>query len=283
MIGALRAEWLKARKRPAVYVLLAVLLAVLVLLFYFLLWYLFTYRAQEILRGSPPGVRAQDIKQLLYPQHFLQEMLSAARQVGGPICLILGVQMAGSDYGWGTWKTVFTQRPPRLAIWAAKVVVMLVLLAIGTVLFVAVAAGCSAAVAAVDGVSSPWPSLGDTLRAACAAWLIFAMWASMGIFLAVLFQQSALAVGLGLVYLLVLESVVLAVVGLSPALTGIEKPFPGVNATALSEAFNTVRATGLERAATPLVGATQATLVLAAYCLAFLGLGGVLVRQRDVI
>jgi ABC-2 type transport system permease protein len=142
VIGSLRAEWLKARKRPAVYVLLAVLLGVLVLLFYFLLWYLFTYRAQEILRGSPPGVRAQDIKQLLYPQHFLQEMLSAARQIGGPICLILGVQMAGSDYGWGTWKTVFTQRPPRLVVWAAKVTVMLVLIAIGTVLFVAVAAGC---------------------------------------------------------------------------------------------------------------------------------------------
>lgn len=282
MIGAIRAEWLKAGKRPAVYVLLAVLLAVLVLLFYLLFWYLFTYRADAILRGTPPGTRPENLKQLLYPQHFLQQMLSAARQVGGPICLILGVQMAGSDYGWGTWKTVFTQRPPRLVVWVAKVVVMLVLIAIGTVLFVAVAAACSAAVASLDGVSSPWPSLADTLRAAGAAWLIFAMWAAMGIFLAVLFQQSALAVGLGLVYLLVLESVVLAVVGLSPALSAIEKPFPGVNATALSQAFGTVRGLGDARAATPIVGATQATVVLAAYCLAFLGLGGLLVRQRDV-
>jgi ABC-2 type transport system permease protein len=137
-------------------------------------------------------------------------------------------------------------------------------------------------VAAIDGVSSPWPSFGDTLRAAGAAWLIFAMWASMGIFLAVLFQQSALAVGLGLVYLLVLESVVLAVVGLSPALIGIEKPFPGVNATALSQAFDTLRASGIGRTVTPIVGATQATLVLVAYCLAFLGLGGLFIRQRDV-
>ncbi|UOT06975.1 hypothetical protein MPY17_15090 [Rhodococcus opacus] len=45
------------------------------------------------------------------PQVFTQGMA----MFGGALMLILGALTIGSGYGWGTWKTVFTQGPPRSA------------------------------------------------------------------------------------------------------------------------------------------------------------------------
>ena len=32
---------------------------------------------------------------------------------GGALVMVLGAIVAGNGYGWGTWKTVFTQGPSR--------------------------------------------------------------------------------------------------------------------------------------------------------------------------
>ena len=32
---------------------------------------------------------------------------------GGALMMVLGAIIAGNGYGWGTWKTVFTQGPSR--------------------------------------------------------------------------------------------------------------------------------------------------------------------------
>jgi hypothetical protein len=42
----------------------------------------------------------------------------------GAAALILGVLIAGSDYGWETWKTLLVQRPSRLGAYAAKLAVV---------------------------------------------------------------------------------------------------------------------------------------------------------------
>jgi ABC-type transport system involved in multi-copper enzyme maturation permease subunit len=189
--------------------------------------------------------------------------------------------MAGSEFGWGTYKTVFTQRPSRLVTWVAKIVVLGVLMLILTLLFFLVAAASAAFFGAIDGVQSSWPSLTDFAKAAGAAWLIFAMWASMGLFLAVIFKQSALAVGLGLVYLLIIEGIISAVVGSSKSLNFIIKPLPGPNANALVQSFGQARF-GRPANPEPLVSAGQASIVLAVYCVVFLVVAGFLLQRRDV-
>ena len=281
MIGSFRAEWLKMRKRPAVWVLFSVLLVALVLLGYVLSWFIFTHPPQGFAQGLPAGAKPSDFKVVLYPQHVIQNALSGGAQIGGAICLILGVLMAGSEFGWGTYKTVFTQRPSRLVTWVAKIVVLGVLMLILTLLFFLVAAASAAFFGAIDGVQSSWPSLTDFAKAAGAAWLIFAMWASMGLFLAVIFKQSALAVGLGLVYLLIIEGIISAVVGSSKSLNFIIKPLPGPNANALVQSFGQARF-GRPANPEPLVSAGQASIVLAVYCVVFLVVAGFLLQRRDV-
>ena len=39
---------------------------------------------------------------------------------------ILGVLSVGSEFGWGTWKTLLTQRPGRLTVFGAKLVALAV-------------------------------------------------------------------------------------------------------------------------------------------------------------
>jgi hypothetical protein len=101
-----------------------------------------------------------------------------------------------------------------------------------------------------------------------------------GVMLAVIFQQSALAIGIGLVYGFVIEGLVFGLFGRNPSLQNIEKAFPGANATALADAFG--QATRLQAAA-PLVSAGQAVALLAAYILVFLVISTSLTAWRDLI
>ena len=89
-----------------------------------------------------------------------------------------------------------------------------------------------------------------------------------GVLLAEICQQSALAIGIGLVYGFVIEGLVFGLFGRNSSLQTIEKAFPGANATALTDAFG--QATRFRGTiSTPLVGVTQAIVVLAAFTLAF--------------
>ena len=48
---------------------------------------------------------------------------------GGAIVMILGALAVGSGYGWGTWKTVYTQGPSRAAAFGGTLLTLLVLVA----------------------------------------------------------------------------------------------------------------------------------------------------------
>ena len=127
---------------------------------------------------------------------------------GGALMMVLGAIVAGNGYGWGTWKTVFTQGPSR-----------------------------AAAVLGLDGRAdalrgrdwcSPPSSLdfglslagrgrrvagrrlagpGPTWRSRSArGLLVMEMWALTGYFLGTVARGPALSVGLGLVWALVIEN-----------------------------------------------------------------------------
>jgi ABC-type transport system involved in multi-copper enzyme maturation permease subunit len=122
------------------------------------------------------------------------------------------------------------------------------------------------------------------VKAIGAAFLIFSFWAVFGFALATLFRQSALAIGLGLAYALVIE---LLVFGLLAGLGGnIVKPiqqwFPIANSGYLSGSFGQVRVRGLQSQAAPYADATHAVVMLLIYIVAFTALSAWLTRSRDV-
>jgi ABC-2 type transport system permease protein len=277
--GALSGEWVKTFKRPSTWVLLALLLAILITLGYFLGWFLLTVVPR---RNLGPNTDPVAIKHAYYPINFVRSALGNASLFGAVLALILGVLAVGSEYGWGTFKTILTQRPGRLEVFAAKFAAVVISIVIFGIASFAAAAVCSVLLALIDGKSLQFPDLIHIAAGLGATWLIWCWNAAFGGLLAYLFKQSALAIGIGLAYVFVIETIIFNVLRpLGSVVDTIEKFFPGPNASALVANFGPPAEAGT-RAAAPLVGGWQATAVLLVYIVAALGLSALLLRVRDV-
>jgi ABC-2 type transport system permease protein len=281
--GAVRGEAIKMRHRPAVYVLGLLMLAILVLLTYLLSWVILSHPPPGT--RMPQGVTAAELKHAFYPTNMVRQSLSNASVLGGALALILGVLAVGSEYGWGTLKTLLTQRPARLQVFLAKVIVVAFTLAVFAISNMAAAAGVSFLLALADRQSTTFPEPSQLVAGLAATWLIWNWYAAFGALLAYWFKQSALAIGIGLAYVLVIESLVFGVLGQAGAggpgslVQTVEKFFPGPNASALVQSFGSATPTQVAR---PIVGATQASVVLCVYLVSALVAAAAMLRGRDV-
>lgn len=285
VVGTFRWELFKLYKRPAVWVSLIIFLGLAIGLGYILVWYIYSHPPPRAADSLPRGVTFADLKVGLYPAAFVRHTLGQWGTLGGVFALILGVLSQGSEYGWGTVKTLFTQHPGRLALLAGKLLALVVLVLAMAIALFAVDAGSSWLIASVEGKAVSWPALQDVGKGIAAAWLIYAFWAFFGFALATLFRQSALAIGLGLAYAILIESILLSLLStLGNDFSKAVNPwFPLANAGYLVASFGS--ATRLEgaQAAKPLADATHAVTILLVYILGLLVLTAVLTRRRDVV
>ena len=136
-------------------------------------------------------------------------------------------------------------------------------------------------IAAAKNQPMAWPSPSDLAIGVGAGWLMASMWTALGVLLAIVLRGVALAIGLGLVWLLAVQNLISALA--APLLAWVaqaQKGLPGPNAGALAAALGSSPATpGID----PLVGAGQATVVVAAYLAGFLAVGAVFLRRRDIL
>lgn len=288
MFTSLRAEALKTWKRPAVWVCLVILVLLLIVLGYGIEYFIYTYTkppAPARTGGAPLDYKL--LKQVLYPPHFHQNVMNGGAQLGGVLMMIIGVLLQGSEYGWGTIKTVFTQHPPRWAVIVARLVVVAAIAVAAAIALLAIGAVLSWAIAATDGHggSFPFPDAGTVIKSVLALSLIYFFWAVFGFGLATLFRQSALAVGLGLAYALVIESLAF---GLADQFVGdpsrrIHQWFPLDNVGFLVQSFGSAAP---ERSgavvATPFADGTHGAIVLLLYCAAFAVVSLALTQRRDI-
>ena len=279
MISSFKAEWRKLRQRPAVWILGGILLTALVLFGYAFQWVQAEFPSKNF--HNDLGLTAAQLKTVLYPINFVKNSLVGIGVLGGALALILGALAVGREFGWGTVKTVYTQRPSRIQALAGQLGVIAVITAIYSVAFFALAALCSWVIATIDGQVATWPAAIDIIKAVGASWLIFGCWALFGLALAHLFRQSAMAIGIGLAYMLAIEGILFRVLqGFDASwVTNLEKFFAGQNADALLQSFGQALP---GRAAAPLVSAGEAVIVLAVYTMVFALASTVAVRLRDV-
>ena len=292
MLASVGAELLKIRKRPSTWVLPLIWLAIIVLLNYTLVFVLLTHippptfpegtpqQQQEQLREQQERAQEQQLRSL-YPENLVRNLIPGYASVGAPIALILGALAVGSEYGWATFKTILTQRPGRTALFLGKLLALGVILALLVALTFATAAASSLVVAALAGGTVKGPPLGELLRALGAGFLILAVWASLGALLSTLLRSTALAIGLGLVYSLVLESVIFNLPINSESFTNARRFFPGQNSSSLADSFSGQPPAGFAPP-TPQIDGTQAALVLLAYTAAFVALAAFVFSRRDV-
>jgi ABC-type transport system involved in multi-copper enzyme maturation permease subunit len=278
--GSISAELLLLRKRRSTWILLALWTA-LAMFFSYVIAYI-DYRNGD--PGEGPGY-TPSLEELL-PDQLAGHLSGGFPFFGGVFALMLGVLTLGSEYGWGTLRTVFVQRPGRLQVFAAK----LVALAAGLVPFVlavfALGTVSSYAIAWNEGVASGAPPLWDLVRALAAGWLILAVWAVLGVALGLLSRGTALAIGVGILYALVIEGLISAFADQIGLLEPLVQFFLRANAYSLVEglgATTTGAATeGPGAFSGPFVGGAQAFIVLVGYIAVFLLLSGFLLRRRDV-
>ena len=277
MVGSLKAELRRLRRRSGVWVLAAICL--------FLILF-FGYGLPYLLRENPssanPELRSTgELVATLLPEKFLATAVGGVAGFGGALTLILAAMVAGGEYGWGTVKTVLTQKPARLRVFGGQAAALALAALLFALLILVPSALASLAVAGAEGRRIAWPPSDEIARALGASWLILGAWAALGLALATLFRQTALAIGLGLVYLLVLEGLIGSFAGSSGLIADIRQVLPAANARALAGAFG---GSGGPPGATagPAIGATRAALVLCSYAAGLTLLAGFFYQRRDV-
>src|SRR3954447_5974789 len=267
------AELLVIRKRPATWILLGI-------------WtFLGVFFAYVIPYALDPEDAVGGVASLL-PQSLPGTLLEGFPFFGGVFALMLGVFAFGSDYGWDTLKTLFTQRPGRVRVFAAKLAALGVALVPFVVVLFAAGAVASAVIAQIEDAPVHWPPLWLLVRALGAGWLILATWAALGALLGVLTRGTSLAIGVGILYALVIEGLLSAFADSVSALEPLSSVFLRSNgyslATALGALPEAISSNGPGSFGGPFVAPGQAVAVLAAFVSGFAAVAALVLRRRDV-
>lgn len=273
MTRLVTAELLMMRKRISTWILLGIWAALALT---------FAYVVPYIQYTNNPERGLAD----LLPDNLVGTLLAGFPFFGGVLALMLGVLAVGSEYGWGTLKTLFTQGPGRLQIFGAKLVAAAMTLLVFVLVAFALGAVASGAIAAAEGADVTWPSASLLIRGIAGGWLVFAVWAALGIMLAVVTRGTALATGIGILYAFVIEGLLSALAREVSFLDGLVEFFVRANGYSLVAVLGVsagdVSDSGPGSFSGPFVGGGQALLVLSAYLAAFVLVAGWLLRRRDV-
>ena len=275
--GIAGAELLKLVKRPATWVLLS-LWPVMQLLFSFVIPYI-SYLKGNSFEGRPPEASLAST----LPDKLVENATGGLPLFGGALLLTLGALMAGSEYGWGTLKTVVTQNPKRLSILSGQLLALLVILA-GTVLGTFVLnVAASWLIATIESAPIDWPAFPDLAAGFGGGLLIALMWGTLGILLGTLLRGLALAIGLGLVWVLAFENLIVNVAApLLAFFDTAQKALPGVNAGSLVAALAGPNAAMDTPGVAAIVPGGQAAWVLGGYLVVFVLITALLLKRRDI-
>jgi ABC-type transport system involved in multi-copper enzyme maturation permease subunit len=278
-MNSLIAEMLLIRKRVAFWILLGFWSAMSILFSYILPYYAYT----SDLNFHGRGVGVVLLIGLL-PQNLVANITNSFPFFGGTVVLILGALFMGSEFNWGTLTPVFTQRAGRLKIFLAKMLALAVTLIPFVLLVFFLGFVASSLIAWREGQSMALPPLLDLTRAMGASWFLMAVWASFGVLLAVLSRGTSLAIGLGIIYGLVIEGIISSFGRQIDLLASMSKGLLRTNGYSLISSLGvTIQGEAGPGAFTGEgVSGTQASIVLAIYIVLFISVAAALVRWRDV-
>jgi ABC-2 type transport system permease protein len=274
MRTSVAAELLVLRKRAATWILLGIWTALGVFFAYVIPYAL---DADE----AAGGVRE------LLPAALAGTLVVGFPFFGGVFALMLGVFAVGSDYGWDTLKTRFTQGPGRLHVFASKLVALGIVLVPFVLAVFAAGAVASLVIARIEGASAAPPAAGPLLGAMAAGWLILAAWAALGVLLGTLTRGTSLAIGVGILYALVVEGLVSALAGSVDVLEPLGEVLLRANgyslAATLGASVADIGANGPGAYDGPFAPTAQALALLTGCLGVFVGAAALLLRRRDVV
>lgn len=286
MWSSFTAEVLKLRKRTATRVLLLVLGLAVVLAGYVSI-YGFLLGPNDPSGSSGDSRTVGDLNPeiftMMLPQKMLVNTLLVVSQFGGNVvALIFGALAFGSEYNWGTLKTVLSRKPGKLRMFAGKTLATLAYFALFSATSLAVGAVCSYVIASIEGMPVEWPGIWNIVKAFGAGWLMFAAWGTLGAFLATTFRGSSIAIGIGLGYAIVVETVVNSLPDSGGDLQPVYASLLGKNAGDLARSFGEIPGYFFPPTAGEMVQPGQAAIVLGTYTLILALLSFLFFWRRDV-
>jgi ABC-2 type transport system permease protein len=284
MLAAFRGEMFKVVRRPAVWVCIILLVLLAVLLGYVLFGFIYSHPPKGSSQGLPKGATLAIFLVTLYPINFIRTTLSTWADLGGVFALIIGVLVQGSEFGWGTVKVLYTQRAGRLTMLTGKLLALAVAVLVMVVALLAADAASSFVVTSLVGGDTTFPTVDVIAKGVGATFLIYGFWAVLGLTLATVFRQSAMAIGIGLAYALVVERLIFGLLSITGSgwVNDIHQWFPIANTGYLVESFGAVRIRGIGNVANPFAGPTHAVTMLLIYLAAFVVITAWFSRTRDI-
>jgi ABC-2 type transport system permease protein len=279
LINSSRAELLRLRRWPAVWVTFGVWVT-LAMMFGYLFNY-FSYKTGD-LSFSNEGASTASIFDELLPAAVPDVLLQGMPMFGGALMLVLGGLVAGNGYGWGTWKTIFTQGPSRRTVVAGSMLTLSVFVVTIVLLTLVLCFGVSVTVALTEGAELVWPSVGSVLTSVLAGCLVLELWALAGYVVGTLARGPALAVGLGLVWTLVVENLLRGVGSLLGPIESLTHVLPGTAAGSLVGSLVGVQSGDGTPGVLDVLSATRATWTVVAYVVAFVVISLTVSHRRDV-
>ena len=271
MLADIQVELSKLWRRPASWALGAIWVGMGVFFGYVLL---------DVNYLQHPATQAYYLHAILL-ENVPADALSGYPIFGGAIALMLGVLAAGSEYSWGTLRTLLLQGLGRLRLLGAKLAALAVVLLFYTVAIIVFDAVSASILAATNAAPVHAPSGADLIRAMGAGWLIMMVYAVLGVCLGVALRGAAVAMAIGLAYALAFETLIDGFAGQSSLAQEIARALPGPNAGSLvGHLFASAR--GGAPGVVEVSGVFQSLSVLAAWGLIAAAGGALLFRWRDV-
>lgn len=278
-MNSLIAELLLMRKRSAFWILLGFWSLVAILFSYLLPYY--AYTSDLSFHGRGVGII---LLIPLLPQNLVANITNSFPFFGGTVVLILGALAMGSEFTWGTLTPVFTQRAGRLKVFFAKLAAIAIALVPFVLIVFLLGFFASSLIAWREGQSLGLPPLWGLTKALGTTWFLMAVWASFGVLLAVLSRGTALAIGLGIIYGLVIEGIISSFGRQIDLLADISNGLLRTNGYSLISSLGVaIQAdAGPGQFGGEMVPGIQAFLVLGGYIVLFIAAAAAILKWRDV-
>lgn len=258
------------RRRPAVRILAIVWSAQIVG---------FAYALSYVLHKTAPDQTADLLRSLL-PARAADFIVGSLPLYGGPVLVILGAVVSGTDFRTGSLATLLPRFPDRGSFLLGRFVALSVVTACYALVTLVLSAVSSLGVALAEDLAVAWPGPLEWLRGFAVIWLIMTAFAGLGGAIGVLTRSLPVAIAVGLLWTPGAENVLALVSGgveaLHPLRAVLLSPSAGSLAAAMAPAGSS--APGVAAISSPGV----AVAVLACWIVVPLLISMLVFNRRDV-
>jgi ABC-2 type transport system permease protein len=194
-------EFFKLRKRMMTWILAALIVGLIILL-YSILWSVSGRAGGYFDRDLGRRIQYQELRRGIFLQAGVPFALQIIAQFGSLLAVIFAAGAAGSEYSWGTVRLMATASSGRLRLITARLIVVCALVALGTLLAVAVALAYSAVITTYYGGSDFSFITAGFLKEQFFSWgrtiYVMAPFVALAFAAAILGRSTLAGVGIGL-------------------------------------------------------------------------------------